>query len=354
MQLIRQATDLQTNGHKVCLAIGVFDGVHLGHQQIIRQTIADARQHDGLALVVTFDRHPSTIVAPEHAPPLIYPLPQKLRAIESLGADATLLIEFNRAFSEQTGETFVRKLANDLGSRRREEADFPESPHTNSASSPRRLQSICVGADFVFGHKRSGTVALLRQLGAELGFIVHGMAAVSLDNEVVSSTRIRAAIQSGNFDAASQMLGRQYAISGGVMTGDQLGHKLGFPTANLDVAGMVLPPDGVYAARVAVNHSGTGVSPVSSSSFSAVTESHGRDARATHHAALNIGTRPTVQTGKGERRFEVHLLDFTGDLYGKELEVEFVAKLRDEMKFASLDALKAQIAADIAAAAKCF
>ena len=106
MQLIRQATDLQTNGRKVCLAIGVFDGVHLGHQQIIRQTIADARQHDGLALVVTFDRHPNTIVAPDRVPPQIYPLPQKLRAIESLGADATLLIEFNRTFSEQTGETF--------------------------------------------------------------------------------------------------------------------------------------------------------------------------------------------------------------------------------------------------------
>ncbi len=236
MQLIRHATDLQTNGRKVCLAIGVFDGVHLGHQQIIRQTIADARQHGGIALVVTFDRHPAAIVAPDRVPPLIYPLPQKLRAIESMGADATLLIEFNRTFSEQTGESFIRGLARDLGN----------------------LKSICVGADFVFGHKRSGNVALLRQLGTELGFTVHGMSAVSLDNEVVSSTRIRAAIQSGDFDAASQMLGRAYSISGGVMAGDQLGHKLGFPTANLDMTGMVLPPDGVYAARVS---SGTGVSP---------------------------------------------------------------------------------------------
>ena len=307
MQTIRAATDLAPGSKKVCLAIGVFDGVHLGHQQIIRQTIADARQHGGLALVVTFDRHPSAIVAPDRVPPLIYPLPQKLRAIESMGADATLLIEFNRTFSEQTGEVFIRGLSRDLG----------------------KLQSICVGADFVFGHKRSGNVTLLRQLGVELGFTVHGMSAVALDGEVVSSTRIRAAIQSGDFDAASQMLGRAYSISGGVMAGDQLGHKLGFPTANLDVTALVLPPDGVYAARTAVN----GIA---------------------HQAALNIGTRPTVQTGKHERRFEVHLLDFTGDLYGKELEVEFVAKLRDEMKFASLDALKTQIAKDIAAAAKCF
>lgn len=330
MKVIRQAADLPTNGRKVCLAIGVFDGVHLGHQQIIRQTIADARQHDGLALVVTFDRHPAAIVAPDRVPPLIHPLPQKLRAIASLGADATLLIEFTRAFSEQTGEEFIRKLANELG----------------------KLQSICVGADFVFGHKRSGNVPLLRQLGAELGFTVHGMAAVALDNEVVSSTRIRAAIQAGDFDAASQMLGRTYSISGPVVRGDQLGHQLGFPTANLDMTGLVLPPDGVYAARVFYRDAGgTPVSP----SVSNATEAHGRGARAaTFHAALNLGTRPTVKTGKHERRFEVHLLNFAGDLYGQELEVEFIAKLRAEMKFASLDALKAQITADIAAAAKCF
>jgi riboflavin kinase/FMN adenylyltransferase len=307
VNVIRQAAELPTNGRKVCLAIGVFDGVHLGHQQIIRQTIADARQHDSLALVVTFDRHPAAIVAPDRVPPLIHPLPQKLRAIASLGADATLLIEFTRAFSNQTGEAFIRKLAHDLG----------------------KLQSICVGADFMFGHKRSGNVPLLRRLGVELGFAVHGMAAVALDGEVVSSTRIRAAIQAGDFDATSQMLGRPYAISGCVVAGDRLGHKLGFPTANLDVTGLVLPPDGVYAARASALGS-------------------------THHAVLNIGTRPTVQTGGRERRFEVHLLNYSGDLYGQELEVEFITKLRDEMKFASLDALKAQIATDIAAAATCF
>jgi riboflavin kinase/FMN adenylyltransferase len=307
VHIIRQAADLQTNGRKVCLAIGVFDGVHLGHQQIIRQTLADARQHAGIALVVTFDRHPNAIVAPDRQPPLIYPLPQKLRTIESLGADALLLVEFTREFSEQSGDTFIRSLTHDLG----------------------RIHSICVGADFVFGHKRSGNVGLLRQLGHELNFQVHGMAALALDGAVVSSTRIRAAIQAADFDAASQMLGRPYAISGQVMAGDQLGQKLGFPTANLDVAGLVLPADGVYAARIMVN----GVP---------------------HLAALNIGVRPTVGTAKSERRFEVHLLDFAGDLYGAELEVEFIARLRDEMKFSSLDALKSQIAADIARARECF
>jgi riboflavin kinase/FMN adenylyltransferase len=307
VQIIRQAAELQTNGRKVCLAIGVFDGVHLGHQQIIRQTLADARQHDGIALVVTFDRHPNAIVAPDHEPPLIYPLPQKLRTLEALGADALLLIEFTRGFSEQSGDTFIRGLARDLG----------------------RIHSICVGADFVFGHKRSGNVTLLRKLGAELDFHVHGMAALSLDSAVVSSTRIRAAIQAADFDAAAQMLGRPYAISGKVMTGDRLGHQLGFPTANLDVAGLALPAHGVYAARVMAG----GI---------------------THHAVLNIGIRPTVDTARHEQRFEVHLLDFAGELYDTELEVEFVARLRDELKFSSLDALKAQIASDVARARECF
>lgn len=222
MKLIRTANELGNGSRKVCLAIGVFDGVHLGHQQIIRQTINDARQHEALALIVTFDKHPNTIVAPDHIPPLIYSLPQKVRAIESLGADALLEIPFNREFSQQTGDCFIRNLARDLG----------------------RIQSICVGADFVFGHKRSGNVPLLRQLGSEMHFQVHGLAAVALDGQTVSSTRIRDTIRAGDFDAASQMLGRAYSIAGKVVHGDQLGHKLGFPTANIDTPGMLLPPMG--------------------------------------------------------------------------------------------------------------
>ena len=186
MKIIHAANELKAEGKKVCLAIGFFDGVHLGHQQIIRQTISDARQHDAIAVVLTFDRHPNSIVAPDRVPPLIYSLPQKLRAIESLGADALLLIQFDKKFSEQTGEEFIRSLARDFG----------------------KIHSICVGADFVFGHKRSGNVALLKKLGAELDFQVHGLAAVSLDGEIVSSTRIRETIRAGDFDAASQMLGR--------------------------------------------------------------------------------------------------------------------------------------------------
>ena len=300
VKTIRAATELAANGRKVCLAIGVFDGVHLGHQQIIRQTVADTRQHDAIALVLTFDRHPNSIVAPDRVPPLIYSLPQKLHAIGSLGADAVLLIHFEKQFSEQTGEAFIRSLSRDLG----------------------KIHSVCVGADFVFGHKRSGNVALLKKLGAELNFSVHGLAAVSLDGQVVSSTRIRETIRTGDFDAASQMLGRPYAISGRVVEGDRLGRQLGFPTANLDALGLLLPSNGVYAGRAKL-----------ADNF--------------YRVALNIGLRPTVATGRPQLRVEAHLLDFEGNLYGQELEVEVAKKLRDERKFGSAAELREQIECDI-------
>jgi len=300
MNVIHSANELGNGSRKTCLAIGFFDGVHLGHQQIIRQTLADAHQHDAIALVITFDRHPNTVVAPERVPPLIYSLPQKLGAIESLGADTLLQIHFDEKFSRQTGEHFVCSLAGDLG----------------------KIQSLCVGADFVFGHRRGGNVALLKKLGGELGFTVHGLAAVSLDGQVVSSTRIRAAIRSGNLDAASQMLGRPYAISGRVIQGDRVGQQLGFPTANLDVSGLVLPPNGVYAARAKV-------------------------AEKVQRAALNIGFRPTVASVAPELRVEAHLLDFSGDLYGRELEIEIGARLRDEKKFATAAELREQIKRDL-------
>jgi len=299
MKIIRAPGELQPAGRKVCLAIGFFDGVHLGHQQIVRQTINDARSHEAVALAITFDQHPNTIVAADRVPPLIYSLPQKLRAIESLGMDRLLLIHFDKDFSEQTGEAFIRGLARELGP----------------------LQSICVGANFVFGHKRGGDVALLKRLGQELNFTVHGLAAVALDGQAVSSTRIRDAIRAGELDAASQMLGRSYSIAGLVVRGDGVGRKLGFPTANLDAKGLVLPPKGVYAAHAQVGSK-------------------------TWRGVLNIGTRPTLQNPNPQLQVEIHLLDFEGDLYGQELEIIFLEKLRDEKKFGNLEGLREQIAND--------
>jgi len=302
VKVIHAANELGNGDRKVCLAIGVFDGVHLGHQHIIRQTIADARQHDAVAVIVTFDKHPNAIVAPDRVPPQIFSRSQKLRAIEALGADALLEIPFDRQFSRQTGEAFIRGLVQDFG----------------------KIHSVCVGADFVFGCKRSGDVALLKTLGAELHFQVHGLAAVALDGQVVSSTRIREAIRAGNFDAASQMLGRPYAICGRVVLGDQIGRELGFPTANLDAAGLILPPNGVYAAGTTV-------------------------AGKHYHVALNIGLRPTVASATPQLRVEAHLLDFDGRLYDTELELEIGTKLREEKRFSSSFELREQIGRDVAA-----
>lgn len=300
MNVITSIQELPLEIRRVCLAIGVFDGVHLGHQQIIRQMVADARRLGAHSLVVTFDQHPNAVVAPDRVPLRIFTRPQKLRAIAALGVDTVLEIPFNQEFSQIPGETFIRSLARAEGF----------------------LGSICVGAAFVFGHQRGGNVELLRRLGAELHFEVHGLAAVSLDGQVVSSTRIREAIAVGDLDGASQMLGRPVTLGGRVVAGDRLGRTIGFPTANLDSKGQVLPPNGVYEAET----------------MCGVTR---------YLAAINIGNRPTV-SGAGETRVEAHLLDFTGDLYGREMEFTLRRRLRPEQRFASLEALTGQIARDIA------
>ncbi|MDX1952538.1 MAG: bifunctional riboflavin kinase/FAD synthetase [Verrucomicrobiota bacterium] len=306
MRIISDPGALFEGGEKsrrVAIAIGVFDGVHLGHQQVLRQALADARQQGGYAVAVTFDRHPSSIVAPERAPLLIYSQEQKLEKIGAMGMDATWVVEFTAEFGRINGESFVRGL----------KREFPG------------LCSVCVGHNFTFGHQRSGNVELLRRLGGETGFNTHGLASVSLDGEVVSSTRIREQIREGDLDGASQMLGRPYSIKARVITGDKLGRQIGFPTANLDVRGLVTPPHGVYAAHVL--HGGK-----------------------SWNAAINIGVRPTIAGRGGELRLEAHLLDANLDLYGELLEVLFVAQLREERKFSNVELLKAQIASDVAAA----
>ncbi len=307
MTLIHNPLDLARGTRQVCIAIGVFDGVHLGHQQVIRQMVTDAQQQEAMSVVITFDCHPNTVVAQDRVPPLIYSLPQKLRAIATLGVDTTLLIHFDDPFSKQSGEQFIRNLARDY----------------------QRIHSICVGSSFTFGHKRSGDVAVLKILGRELDFMVHGLAAVSLDGEIVSSTRIREAIRNGQLDFASQMLGRGYSLAGLVRAGDQLGRQLGFPTANIDTTGLVLPPSGVYAIHATIGGK-------------------------TYRAALNIGCRPTLTSETPQLRVEAHLLNFTGDIYGQEMEIAFVQKLRDEKKFPTTEALKQQIALDVISASKRF
>jgi len=307
MRLLNQPEDAGAPGGKVCLAIGMFDGVHLGHQQVIGRTIDDARQHEALAVVATFDRHPNCVVAPERAPKLLFPLAKKLRLIEGLGADAIWLIRFDPEFSRVSAEDFVRGFIRGFG----------------------RVQSLCVGGDFTFGHRRGGDVALLRRLGAELGFTVHGLSSVALDGAPVRSTRIRECVVRGDFDDAGQMLGRAYTLCGIVTVGDRLGRTLGFPTANIDIEGLTVPPTGVYAVHVSLDG-------------------------AMHRGVFNLGYRPTLARPERVLRAEAHLFDYNGDLYGREIEVAFVGRVRDERSFASLEELRAQIERDTAAARRMF
>ncbi len=303
MLLAHRAEELRAAGRKFSLAIGFFDGVHLGHRQIIRQMTGDARQRDALAVVLTFDRHPNSVVAPELVPPLIYSVPQKQRAIAALGPDALWEVPFDEPFSRLSAAEFVRRLVAQLG----------------------EIAGIWVGANFAFGHRRTGNVALLKRLGEELGFQAHGLAAVALGHLRVSSTGIRRAISAGELDLAGEMLGRRYSLAGKVVRGDALGRQLGFPTANLDTAGLVLPPAGIYAVQ-------------------AETADH------RYRAVMSIGFRPTLKDRAPRLQVEVHLLEFSGDLYGREIEVFPVRKLREEQAFDSLDELKAQISRDILSA----
>lgn len=307
MTVVHSAGQLQPGHRPVHVALGVFDGVHLGHQQVIQRTVTNAQADGGWAVVVTFDRHPNAVVAPQQVPPLIYSLNQRLRVLAELGVAVTWVMEFDEACRRLAGEAFVRGLARQLG----------------------LLKSLSVGADFQFGYQRSGNVALLQRLGDELGFVVHALEPVNLDGQPVSSTRIRQAIRAGQLEVASRLLGRPYAVSGPVIEGDRLGRRLGFPTANLDTDGLVLPPNGVYAVRACWQDRW-------------------------QPAVLNVGIRPTLNHPVPQLRVEVHLLDFSGDLYGQELELVFVGRLREERRFDSLQALQQQIAQDVAAARRLF
>jgi riboflavin kinase/FMN adenylyltransferase len=301
MRVITDAEPLGAPPPPVSLAIGVFDGVHIGHAAVVRRMLADARTTAAVPVVVTFDRHPYATLAPDRTPPMIYPLWRRLDALAELGAELALVFRFDLAFSRQSAESFLERLLTGFG----------------------RVTSIAVGAGFVFGHRRGGNVALLRNFGQARGFIVEAVEPVQWKSEPVSSTRVRESIAEADFSTTAGLLGRPYALAGEVRHGDHLGHQFGFPTANLDVDGLVLPPAGVYAAIA-------------------------RWSGKVRPAAVNIGTRPTLNPASAAIRVEAHLLGIDTDLYGQRLELEFHHCLRPEVRFSSLDELIAQIQRDIA------
>ena len=304
MQILRSIAELASVPGPIFLAIGVFDGVHLGHQAVIRRAVADAARAQGTAVVVTFDPHPMRVLRPESAPRLLTSTPHKIALLKELGATHLLVIPFDQAFAATPPEAFVKALA---------EACRP-------------LREICVGHSWSFGKGRAGNLQLLDRIGNELGFEEVGIPAVTVDGEIVSSTLIRAAVERGDLEKAERLLGRRFSILGTVKHGQHLGHQLGFPTANLSAHKEQYPPNGVYAVKARL-----------------AGETEFRD------GVVNIGVRPTVEN-EGTRLLELHLFDFEGDLYGRDIEVIFHRFLREEKRFPNLEALKAQIACDVSQA----
>ncbi len=282
------------------LAVGVFDGVHLGHQAVIGRAVADAGREPGAAaVVVTFDPHPLRVLRPDAAPRLLTSTRHKFQFFADLGATHCLALPFTPEFAATPPEAFITELA----------------------QSSRPLREICVGFNWSFGRGREGNLDLLTRLGERHGFAVVGLPSVVVDGETVSSTLTRQAVEEGDLARAARFLGREFTILGTVVAGRQLGRQLGYPTANLAAHNEQFPPNGVYAVEA---------------------EWHGR----TYPGVVNLGFRPTVAEPGGERLLELHLFDFDQQIYGDDVEVKFRAFLRPEKKFASVDELRAQIARD--------
>jgi riboflavin kinase / FMN adenylyltransferase len=301
MEILRSIPELAHLTGPLFLAIGVFDGVHRGHQAVISTSADHAQSANGTPVVVTFDPHPMKVLRPREAPHLLTATQHKIRLIRQLGVQHLLVIKFDKAFASTAPEDFVQQLV--------------------THSKP--LREICVGHEWSFGKGRRGNLALLRKLGAQFDFEVVGIPAVTLGNgEPVSSTAIRHAVEAGDLAKAAEMLGHQYTILGTVVRGERLGKKIGFPTANLSAHSEQFPSNGVYFAQATLD----GV---------------------IYPGVVNLGYRPTVSSGKSERVLEIHLLDFDREIYGKDVEVRFVRYLRPEQKFENLDALARQIEFDV-------
>ncbi len=282
----------------LAIAIGVFDGVHIGHQALIRQTAERARRHGGRALAATFDPLPIQALAPGAPPSALSDVADRVRLLHASGASDVVVFNFTREFAALEAAEFVRQLVG-----------------------AGEVRQIFVGEDFLFGHDRGGDVRTLAAAGSRYGFEVVVATPVTMDGEVVSSTRIRNALLAGDVDAAARLLGRAYSVRGTVVHGAKRGRALGFPTINVAVPPeRLLPRDGIYAMRVRLRDSDVA-------------------------AAASLGVRPTF--GGGDRTLEAYLLDWEGDVYGDRIEAAFVKRLRDELRFANAAELSRQIARDV-------
>ena len=305
MRVLHDLDSPAWRGERSVITIGAYDGVHIGHQAVIAEVRRNAADLGARSVVVTFDRHPASIVRPESAPHLLTGLDQKLELLAATGVDATGVVHFDKAQAEEAPESFVKRvLVGCLAT-----------------------QVVVVGEDFHFGNNRSGNVALLAELGEELDFSVQPVPLVQrVDgiHESVSSTGIRRALHGGDVELATTMLSRPFEARGPVIHGDQRGRTIGFPTANVTVPNYIcLPADGVYAGWYV------------------------RPDGAKYACAINLGRRPTFYEHADHSLLEAHLIDFDANLYGERARVEFVHFLRSERKFDGIEALRQQLMQDV-------
>ncbi len=288
------------------LTLGVFDGLHLGHQKIMETVVNRAEIVGAIPTAITFDPHPRAVLYPENSPPLLQTLDQRLANFKVSGIKQAIIIRFDDKFAAQDAENFLRDIIHD------------------------RLQAkeVYLGNGFAFGKNRGGNIQLLRKMSDELGFHADEVSEIKLRNQRISSSKIRELLKDGKVNLARRMLGRPYGVEGVIIRGDRRGHTIGFPTANLKPKNRVIPKYGVYATATLID----GVWKKS---------------------ITNVGIRPTFEGGK-EPSIETYVFDFDGNLYGDVLRVRFLHRIRDERKFAGIDELKAQISKDSQTALRYF
>jgi riboflavin kinase/FMN adenylyltransferase len=288
------------------LTLGVFDGLHLGHQLIMKTVVERARKVGAVPTVITFDPHPRAVLHPESAPPLLQTFDQKVEGFGVLGIEQTIVVRFTKQFSNVSAHDFIKDVVMDR----------------------LHAREVYLGKGFAFGHNREGNIELLKRLGGELGFLAGEVPEVRFRGQRVSSSKIRGLLARGQVNLARRMLGRPYGVEGRVEHGSERGHKLGFPTANLHPRNRVIPRNGVYVTGTLID---------------------GQWRR----SVTNIGLRPTFGDAS-EPSVETFVLNWDGDLYGDVVRVRFLYRLRDEQKFSSVDELTSKIKADVARAQRYF
>ena len=295
---IFHGTDNANITRSTVLTLGVFDGLHLGHQRIMQTVVERAKEVNAVPTAITFDPHPRSVLYPENAPPLLQTLDQRLAAFAVMGVEQAIVIRFDKDFAAQDAEKFLRETVVE------------------------RLQSreVYLGKGFAFGKNRGGNIESLKRLSAELGFVAEEVDEVTLRGQRISSSKIRQLLADGRVNLARRMFGRPYGVEGQIVRGFERGRTIGFPTANLKPVNRVIPKFGVYATATLID-------------------------RVWRRSITNVGVRPTF-AGENEPSIETYIFDFAGDLYGDVLRVRFLHRIRDERKFAGIDELKTQIAAD--------